>query len=118
MSLGQPSMRRIPDEQFFDLHDWASEKAEDYGDKPSMVVHSMVLDKREKVGTITGAIHDGNVVLVDFSPMASDRQVLHKVLAELERAVADVDGDLVGVSRQWLVVAPRGVRVARDRLGE
>jgi SepF-like predicted cell division protein (DUF552 family) len=44
--------------------------------------------------------------------------VLHKALAELERAVADVDGDLVGVSRQWLVVAPRGVRVARNRLGE
>ena len=53
-------MRRVPDEQFFDLRDWASEKAEDYGDKPSMVVHSMVLDKREKVGAITGAIHDGD----------------------------------------------------------
>ena len=37
---------------------------------------------------------------------------------EFVAAVADVDGDLVGVSRQWLVVAPRGVRVARNRLGE
>ena len=40
----------------------------------------------------------------------------HKILAELERAVADVDGDLVGVSQKWIIVAPSGIRVSREKL--
>ena len=27
-----PQMRRIPDEQFFDLRNWSADKAEDYGE--------------------------------------------------------------------------------------
>jgi len=34
----------------------------------------------------------------------------------LERAVADIDGDLVGVSQKWIVVAPNGVRVSRKKM--
>jgi SepF-like predicted cell division protein (DUF552 family) len=41
---------------------------------------------------------------------------LHKILAELERAVADVDGDLVGVSQKWIVITPKNVRVSRKKL--
>ncbi len=30
MSAAPPQMRRIPDEQFFDLRSWSADKAEDY----------------------------------------------------------------------------------------
>ena len=33
MSAAPPQMRRIPDEQFFDLRSWSADKAEDYGEK-------------------------------------------------------------------------------------
>ena len=35
------------------------------------------------------------MVMMDFTPLTSDQETLHKILAELERAVADIDGDLV-----------------------
>ena len=42
MSAAPPQMRRIPDEQFFDLRSWSADKAEDYGEKASMLVHTIL----------------------------------------------------------------------------
>ena len=96
MNAAPPQMRRIPDEQFFDLRSWSADKAEDYGEKASMLVHTILLSKSEQVNRITSELHDGNIVLIDFTPLTSDHETLHKILAELERAIADIDGDLVG----------------------
>ena len=93
MSAAPPQMRRIPDEQFFDLRSWSADKAEDYGEKASMIVHTILLSKRDQVNRITSELHDGNIVLIDFTPLTSDQETLHNVLAELERAIADIDGD-------------------------
>ena len=116
MAAAPPQMRRIPNEQFFDLRNWSADKAEDYGGKASMVVHTMMLSKPEQIKQITTELHDGNMILIDFTPLTSDQETLHKILAELERAVADIDGDLVGVSQKWIVVAPNGVRVSRKKM--
>ena len=56
------------------------------------------------------------IVMMDFTPLTSDQETLHKILAELERAVADIDGDLVGVSQKWIVATPKGIRVSRKKL--
>ena len=53
MSAAPPQMRRIPDEQFFDLRSWSADKAEDYGEKASMIVHTILLSKRDQVNRIT-----------------------------------------------------------------
>ena len=45
-----------------------------------------------------------------------DEMDLDEILAELERAVADIDGDLVGVSQKWIVATPKSVRVSRKKL--
>ena len=72
--------------------------------------------KAEQVNQITNELHDGNIIIIDFTPLKSDQETLHKILAELERAVADIDGDLVGVSQKWIVVTPNSVRVSRKKL--
>ena len=69
MASAPPQMRRIPDEQFFDLRNWSADKAEDYGGKASMIVHTMVLTKPEQVNQISTELHDGNMVLIDFTPL-------------------------------------------------
>tara|TARA_B100001029_G_scaffold179731_1_gene190619 strand:+ start:5044 stop:5400 length:357 start_codon:yes stop_codon:yes gene_type:complete len=116
MSAAPPQMRRIPDEQFFDLRSWSADKAEDYGEKASMIVQTILLSKSDQVNRITSELHDGNIVLIDYTPLTSDQETLHKILAELERAIADIDGDLVGVSQKWIIATPNGVRVAREKL--
>ena len=90
MSAAPPQMRRIPDEQFFDLRSWSADKAEDYGEKASMIVHTILLSKRDQVNRITSELHDGNIVLIDFTPLTSDQETLHKVLAELELSLIHI----------------------------
>tara|TARA_Y100001970_G_scaffold146506_2_gene179888 strand:- start:711 stop:1046 length:336 start_codon:yes stop_codon:yes gene_type:complete len=109
-------MRRIPDEQFFDLRNWKADKAEDYGEKASTLIHTILLSKSSQVNRITSELHDGNIILIDFTPLISDHETLHKILAELERAIADIDGDLVGVSEKWILATPNGIRVSREKL--
>ena len=116
MASNSPQLRRIPTEQFFDLRNWSADKAEDYGGKASMVVHTLLLSQPEQVNQITTELHDGNIVMMDFTPLTSDQETLHKILAELERAVPDIDGDLVGVSQKWIVATPRSIRVSRKKL--
>ena len=116
MAAETPQMRRIPNEQFFDLRNWSADKAEDYGEKASMKVQTMMLSKAEQVNKITTELHDGNIILIDFTPLTSDQGSLHKIIAELERVVADIDGDLVGVSHKWIVITPKGIRISRTKL--
>ena len=47
------TMRRIPDEQFFDLRGWQADHAEEYGEQPRMCVQTLQLDRPEQVGSIT-----------------------------------------------------------------
>ena len=110
------SMRRLPDEEFCDLREWRADHGEDYGDAPRLWVHTLQLRRPEQVGSICNHLHDDHLLLVDFAPLSHDQESLNRVVAELERAVADLDGDLAGVGRTWLVVAPRGVRIARQRI--
>ena len=116
MATETPQMRRIPNEQFFDLRNWSADKAEDYGEKASMKVQTMMLSKAEQVNKITTELHDGNIILIDFTPLTSDQESLHKIIAELERVVADIDGDLVGVRHKWIVITPKGIRISRTKL--
>ena len=116
MNSEQPSMRRVSDENFLDLRRWTSDRSEDYGGKPKMQVQTIILKSPEQVGKISNELYEGNVVLVDFTPMASDQQTLNKVIADLERAVADIDGDLVGICNKLLVVAPTNIRIAIEKL--
>ena len=109
-------MRRVSDENFMDLRGWESDRTEDYGGKPKMQVQTMVLKGPEQIGKISNELYEGNLVLIDFTPIASDQQTLNKVIADLERAVADIDGDLVGISNKWIVVAPTNIRIARQKL--
>ena len=109
-------MRRVSDDNFMDLRRWISDRTEDYGGKPKMQVQTIILSSPEQVGKISNQLYEGNLVLIDFTPMASDQQTLNKVIADLERAVADIDGDLVGISNKWIVVAPTNIRIARQKL--
>ena len=42
------------------------QKFESYGEKASMLVHTILLSKSEQVNRITSELHDGNIVLIDF----------------------------------------------------
>ena len=82
MSAAPPQMRRIPDEQFFDLRSWSADKAEDYGEKASMLVHTILLSKSEQVNRITSELHDGNII--STTPINGYKFIQNQVQTQLE----------------------------------
>ena len=70
----------------------------------------------EDLRTLSNFIYDGNILVLDFSAIANDELTLKRIVTELKRLVADVNGDLAGVSQHLLIITPKAVRIDRHKL--
>lgn len=102
--------------EFMDLRDWVSPRAEEFAEEPALVVRSAEVNRPEDVGPLLELLYKGELLLLDFAPLANDTQGFKTTLNDLQLAVHDLDGDLVGLGRDYLIAAPKGTRVARRKL--
>jgi len=105
-----------PDLEFMDLRDWVSPKAEDYAEKPVLTVRSAEVTRPKDIGPLLKLLYDGELLLLDFESLANDPPGFRTTLNDLQKAVKDLDGDLVGLGRNYLIAAPKGARVVRRKL--
>jgi len=57
-----------------------------------------------------------NILLLDLNQISSDDMELERSTNELKRVVQDVDGDIAGLGRNWLIVTPSGVKIDRRKM--
>lgn len=74
------------------------------------------LHRYEDLGDLTSQVYSGNILLLDFTPIAKDTLTLRRITNELRAVSRDVGGDLAGVSKNLLIVAPEGVRIDRTKI--
>jgi SepF-like predicted cell division protein (DUF552 family) len=88
------------------------------GRKPSRGVEIKVAEIQgyEDLRTLSNFIYEGNILVLDFGAISNDELTLKRILTELKRLVADVNGDLAGISQHLLIIAPRNVRIDRHKL--
>ncbi|MGH2670341.1 MAG: cell division protein SepF, partial [bacterium] len=60
------------------------------------------LHRPEDVKALANLVYDGELLIVDFGPIASDEVALKRVMTEFRRVATDVDGDLAGVGSTFL----------------
>ena len=102
--------------EFIDLRDWVSPKAEEYAEAPQLMVRSAEISRPEDVAVVLKLLYQGELLLLDFQPLANDSAGFKASLEELQKAVKDLDGDLVGLGRNYLIAGPKGSRIARHQL--
>ena len=71
---------------------------------------------RDDVSIVSDQVYKGNIVVVDYSPMADDQEEVAAVANELKAVARDCNGDVVSVGRTFIVIAPNGIRIDRHRL--
>ena len=74
------------------------------------------LNSIEILPEIKRELYDGNIILVDISPLKRDRTALDRAIGELKLAVEDVNGDIAGVGDDLVVVTPSAIRIDRDKV--
>ncbi len=81
----------------------------------SMVKVAEVL-KEEDLGFLNSLLYEGNVVIVDYGPIANDELALKRITGELKAVARDTGGDVAALGRNYLVATPAGVKVDRKKV--
>ena len=70
----------------------------------------------EDVSDLTTHVYNGNLLLIDFTSLASDELALKRITAELKSAVRDCGGDVAVVGKNMLLATPAGVKIDRAKI--
>ncbi len=96
----------------------------DLGEMPlqegTQETHTMVkvaeIFKEEDLGLLNNLLYEGNIVVVDYSPIANDELALKRVTTELKAVTKDTGGDVAALGRNFLVATPSGVKIDRSKI--
>lgn len=93
---------------------------EEYGEIPeeeaSMYVKVAEIQRYEDLQEFTNYVYDGNLLLLDFGPIANDEVAVRKMTSDLRNIVEDINGDIAGLGKNMMIIAPSGVKVDRKKV--
>ncbi|MDI6917611.1 MAG: cell division protein SepF [Thermoplasmatales archaeon] len=113
--LGQKKPVGEPD-KFIDLTEWVEPGMEKSDESVKMTVKVAEIYRYEDLGNLTAPVYNGNMLLLDFSPIAGDDFMLRRITTELKQMTSDIGGDIAGVGRNMFIVTPSGVRIDREKI--
>ncbi len=80
------------------------------------VVRVVEVFREEDLGLMNSLLHEGNVVVVDYSPIASDELTLKRLTSELKAVTRDTGGDVAALGRDFLLATPDGIKIDRTKV--
>jgi hypothetical protein len=86
-------------------------------EKPEMYVKIAELTSLSELPDLKRDIYDGNIMIIDVSSVRKDKTVFDRAVKDLKQVTSDVNGDIVGLGDDRLIVTPTGVKVDRIKIG-
>ena len=74
------------------------------------------IQRYEDLKNFTDYVYGGNVLLLDFSPIADEEVILKRVTNDLKKMVEEVNGDIAGIGNNLMIVSPSDVKIDRRKL--
>ncbi len=99
---------------FIDLEEYTKD-TELFDQTASMMVRVAELQKYDDLRECANYVYQGNLLLLDFSAIANDDIILRRVTGDLKKLVADINGDIAGLGKTMMIVAPTGVKIDRRK---
>ena len=82
----------------------------------SMQVRVAEITKYDDLRGFANFVYQGNLLLLDFSTIANDEIILRRVTGDLKKLVQDINGDIAGLGKTMMIVAPTGVKIDRHKV--
>ena len=99
---------------YIDLEEYTA-GSEVFDATASMMVRVAEILKYDDLRDFANYVYQGNMLLLDFSAIAGDEIVLRRVTGDLKKLVADINGDIAGLGKTMLIIAPTGVKIDRHK---
>jgi len=74
------------------------------------------LQKYEDLKEFAKYVYEGNILILDVSPISVDDIELERATNELKKIVRDINGDIAGLDRNHFIITPTGVKIDRRKL--
>lgn len=74
------------------------------------------IDGYRLIPELSHLIYEGNVLVLDFTPIANDDLELKRTITELKRVVEDIEGDIAGIGQNLLIVSPKGMGIDKKKM--
>ena len=104
------------DEEYINLGDLLEKERGDRGVPASTYVKVADLMDVTDLQVLGRFVYDGNILILNITNVARDKERYKKLTEELTKLVKDVDGDLAGIGPQILAITPSGIRIDRERI--
>lgn len=104
------------EEEYINLGDLLEKERGDRGVPASMYIKVADLIDVTDIHVLSRHVYDGNILILNITNVARDKERYKKLTEELTKLVKDVDGDLAGIGPQILAICPSGIRIDRERI--
>ncbi|MEA3558168.1 MAG: cell division protein SepF [Candidatus Thermoplasmatota archaeon] len=74
------------------------------------------IDGYRQIPELSNLVYEGNILVLDFTPIANDDLELKRTITELKRVVEDISGDIAGIAQNMLIITPKGVGIDKTKM--
>ncbi|HEC89828.1 MAG: hypothetical protein DRN12_00800 [Thermoplasmata archaeon] len=81
-----------------------------------MYVRVGEIHRYEDLRQFSDYVYGGNLLLLDFSPIADEEVILKRITEDLKKMVEEINGDIAGIGNNMMIVSPANVKIDRRKL--
>jgi uncharacterized protein len=81
-----------------------------------MYVRVGEIQRYEDLKEFTDYIYGGNLLILDFSPIAEEEVILKRITADLKKLTGEINGDIAGIGNNLMIISPSDVKIERRKL--
>jgi hypothetical protein len=99
---------------YVDLEKYVESSGGEAGSK--MQVRVGEIQRYEDLKDFTDYVYGGNVLILDFSPIAEEEVILKRITNDLKKLAQEINGDIAGIGNNLMIIAPSDVKIERRKL--
>lgn len=87
-----------------------------HGAGAKMFVRVGEIQRYEDLKEFADYVYGGNVLILDFSPIADEEVILKRITNELKKLADEVNGDVAGIGNNMMIISPSAVKIERRKM--
>ncbi len=111
---GKEEVETVESDQYIDLGQLTFDEGSPLSGKGMVKIAEIY--RYEDVSAVTQPVYNGNILLIDYSAIANDSLTLKRITNELKSVARDTNGDVAAIGRNFIVIAPNGIKIDRQKI--
>ena len=74
------------------------------------------IQRYEDLKEFADYVYGGNVLILDFSPIAEEGVILNRITNDLRKLTGEINGDIAGIGNNLMIISPSDVKIERRKL--